>query len=305
MSGIIVMGDVMLDKFSYGKVKRLNPEWPNPLLHIVKEEYKLWGAANVAANIAGLDESVSLIGAIGDDENGERFKKICEENKIHLDAIHHAMPTITKQRFIENTYRTQLLRVDYEEQYSLQAKDNNKILKVVQELSPKYIVISDYNKGITSKDLIQKMKEYSKETGALLLVDTKPSNVHLFDWVYLLKPNVKEFRQMIGQEIENTDEMIEHYGKEFVQKNNCNIVITRGAQWASLITKSGEVNHLPTEAREVFDVTWAWDTFLATLTVALSKWYTLSEAVKRANKASWIVVGEVGTAIIKKGQLMM
>lgn len=300
---ITVIWDVMLDKFSYGSVTRINPESPwTPLIRVEREELKLWGAANVAANIASLWGQVTLIGSVWNDYYGEKFKELCKKNKIELITIIDEYPTITKQRFIVDENNHQLLRADYEDKIILTDTHKQEIIKHIKNHKSDFVILSDYLKGIFSDDLVCEIKKEVKN----ILVDTKPAHIDLFDNVYLIKPNFKEFCQMIGkkpdEEIKNTDEEIASYGLEFVKKHNTNLVVTRGSRGATLITKE-EIYHLPTEAKDVFDVTWAGDTFLATLTVALQRWYSLQEAIKWANKASWIVVGEVGTATVKKEQL--
>ncbi|USN58497.1 MAG: hypothetical protein H6767_09745 [Candidatus Peribacteria bacterium] len=160
---IVVIGDVMLDKYSYGDVKRLNPEGPNPLLHIHHEEYRLGGAANVAANIASLADSCDLIGMVGEDANTEIFMTACEEANIHLIPVLSSSPTITKWRFIENTYHQQMLRVDYEERVDIIGYQIEKISEALEQVSYEYIVISDYNKGMITPDLVHMLQTYARE----------------------------------------------------------------------------------------------------------------------------------------------
>ena len=148
MSRIVVIGDLMLDKYSYGLVKRLNPEWPTPLLNIDREEYKLWWAANVAANISSLNGFVDLIWVLWEDDYGGKFLSLCQEEHIQLTRIVTGSPTITKQRFIETTYQHQLLRVDYEEKYFMSQSHSDMVISALRQISPEYIVFSDYNKWI-------------------------------------------------------------------------------------------------------------------------------------------------------------
>jgi len=304
MPKITVIGDIMLDEFFYGSVKRINPESPwTPLIRIEKEEFKLWGAGNVAANISSLWGDVELIGNVGNDHNWQKLQELCEEYNIELINIINDYPTITKQRFIVGENNHQLLRADFEEKIQLQKSHKRKIIKHIKKNKSEFLILSDYHKGIFSEDLVRGIKRDVSN----ILVDAKPEQISFFNDVYLIKPNFKEFCEMLGkkpdEEIKNTDEEMAKYGLQFVKKYNTNLVVTRGSKWASLITKKEEIYHLPTEAKEVFDVTWAGDTFLATLTVALQKGYNLSEAVQRANKASGVVVQEAGTATIKPDKL--
>ena len=321
---ILVIWDIMIDKYTFWQVKRLNPEAPVPLINVNKEEYRLWWAANVAANISSLNEKVDLIWLVGQDDNAKLMEKLCKEKNINLYAIKiKNFKTILKQRVVETTYNQQLLRIDYEnytriteDELRRLAEDGNKdlsedvfrrlseeIVDFVKNWNYSVIVISDYNKWLINKNLIEKIKKISKQKNIKLLADAKPKNYEFFKDFYLIKPNFKEFCQMIWKEIENEDSQIEKHWTEFVKKMNTNLVITRWAKWASLITKDWKYYHLPTEAKKVFDVTWAWDTFIATLAYALNQWYKLVDAVKLANKASWIVVWKVGTVVIEKDEL--
>lgn len=300
MSKILVLGDVMLDKYSYGTVQRLNPEWPNPLLNIDSEEYRLWWSANVAANISSLNGWCDLLWLVWDDKHSAIFTELCEVKNVNFIKIVSDFPTITKQRFIENTYKQQLLRVDYEEKMLLSDNLINKVINIVQNNSYEYIVISDYNKGLITSRLVTMLKSLNVK----ILVDSKPKNVELFVDTFLVKPNFKEFCEMIWKNIENSDEQIEKYWKDFVKQMNTNLVITRWNKWASVFTKDLEYFHIETQAKEVFDVTWAWDTFIATISYALANWYNLNDAVRLWNKASWIVIWKTGTEIIKKHELV-
>ena len=294
----------MLDKYSYGSVKRLNPESPSPLVNIDREEYKLWGAANVAANIASLNGDAELIGVLWRDDHGKEFESLCQDNHIHLTSVITWIPTITKQRFVETTYQQQLLRVDYENKYDMSHQDNEIISALLEKDNPQYIVFSDYNKWMINKELVDAVKLYAQENNVKIFVDTKPNNFKYFEGVYLLKPNIKEFRQMIGnEELPNTDEAIKVHGIQFVNQYKLNLVITRWGKWAILITKDGDFYSLPTKAKQVFDVTGAGDTFLAAIVYALSQWNDLKSAVELGNKASWIVVWKLWTATVSRQEL--
>ena len=302
---ILVIWDLMIDKYSFGEVKRLNPEWPNPLLNVEKEEYRLWWSANVAANLSSLDWSCDLIWLVWKDENAKLMNKLCKDKNINLiDFELENFHTILKNRFIETTYNQQLLRVDYEKKINISEEIENNILEKVIKWNYSFIIISDYNKWIITKELIEKIKKIAKERNIKLLADAKPKNYELFEDFYLIKPNFKEFCDMIGKEIENKDSEIEKYWVDFVKKMNTNLVITRWKAWASLITKDGKYYHLETEAKKVFDVSGAGDTFIATIAYALSKWYDVVKAVELWNSSAWVVVWYVGTVVLKKSEFL-
>ncbi len=292
----------MLDKYTYGKVERINPEAPVPILNVVKENYTLGGAGNVAKNLASLKEEVFLIGIINNDEFGRCIEKLCEEHNIKYFFVKDGRPTIVKHRFIAIGYNQQLLRVDYEETRPLDEKNHSKILEVIKDLNKRanLMIISDYAKGLITKDFMDRLK---KEFKGKILVDPKPKNIEFYRGVFLIKPNLKETSQILGEEIENIDYSVEKAGLKLVERFNSNFVITRSERGATLITLDGEVYHIPTEVREVHDVSGAGDTFIAVLAYALNKGYGLKEAVELANKASSIVVGKVGTATVSLEEL--
>ncbi len=304
MSKIVVIWDAMLDEYIYGNTDRKNPESPMPLLNVEKEEIKLWWASNVAHNIASLDEWVNLICLIGNDENWKVFSDLCKKENINLIALLMSSPTIAKKRFLDSQYKQQLLRVDYEKKEKISEENVANAEKILEEIRPDYILISDYNKWIITDKMMDMVKVFAEKNWCNILADIKPQNLDLFKWIFLIKPNFKEFCEMMNiQWIENNDENISKYWTEFVKEFWVNLVVTRGWKWSTLITKDLNVYHIPSEERKVFDVTGAWDTYIATLTYALSKWYELTEAVKLANTASWIVVWKVWTASISKEEL--
>lgn len=298
-SSILVIGDIMLDIFSYGEVKRLNPEWPNPLLHITHETYKLWWAANVAANIKSLHTPCTLVGHIGNDIHGNHLLEAMHKEGIVYANIEHTTPTIVKQRFIESTYHQQMIRVDFEEISPLSATHMHETLwKIVHDRDYHFMIISDYNKGVISQETFQTIQQFAQMHNIKILVDAKPAQYSFLKDVFLMKPNFKEFCEIIGKNIENTNTEIETYALPLVQEKKTNLVITRWAKGATLITSTGKVSHFTTEARQVFDVTGAWDTFIATVTVALNMGKSLEEAVILWNRASGIVVGKTGTETV-------
>ena len=304
MSKIIIIWDAMLDEYIYGNTDRKNPESPMPLLNVEKEEIKLWWASNVAHNIASLNWEVGLIAMIWKDSNWELFSSICKTEWITLLPLFMSAPTITKKRFLDSQYKQQLLRVDYEKKEKISDENISSIKKLLDEIKPEYILISDYNKWIVTENMISVVKEYSKNNWVKILADIKPQNLELFKWIFLIKPNFKEFCEMMNiKSMENSDENISIFWKDFVRKYWTNVVITRWWKWSTLITTDLEVFHIPSEERKVFDVTWAWDTYIAALTYALSQWYELVNAVRLANTASGIVVWKVWTACVTKEEL--
>lgn len=306
MKKIVVIWDAMLDIYIFGNTDRKNPESPMPLLKVEKQEVRLWWASNVANNISNLNGSVELISLLWTDSNWELFDRICGENNIKVHRLIMDAPTITKTRYLDSQYKQQLLRVDYEEKKDITMEQVKRIESILKEIQPEIILISDYNKWVITPLCVDIIKKYAKENNIKILVDIKPQNLELFYDVFLVKPNFKEFCEMMNiMWIEDTEENIAKYWKEFVEKYRTNIVITRWGKWSSLITKEWEVHHVPSEELKVFDVSWAWDTYIATLTYAISNNYSLIDAVKLSNKASWVVVWKVGTAAVTKEELWL
>jgi len=299
---ICVLGDAMLDKYTYGKVERINPEAPVPVLNVVEERYTLGGAGNVANNIASLKEDVVLLGVCN--ENGDfgmQMIELCKKNNIKYYFITDGRPTIVKHRFVALGYNQQLLRVDYEKNNPLDCNYSKMFVDKILELNPNVLIISDYAKGVITKDLMAYLK---KQYSGKILIDPKPKNIDLYKDVFLIKPNLKEASEIVGREIENNNNNVEKAGLEIVDKYNANVVITRSEKGSTLITLDGEIYHIPTEVREVYDVSGAGDTYIATLGYALNKNYDLVDAVKLANRASSIVVGKVGTATVSLEELL-
>ncbi len=298
---IVVIGDTILDQYHFGQVKRLNPESPNPLLNIERSENRLWGAANVAANVVWLWASCTLLGNISQDSHGEAIVRLCGEYGLEFFPIITEQPTITKARFVETSYGQQLLRADFEEMIALTTEDMHTIIATIQRIDPDIIICSDYMKGVLHESLLSLLCENFADKK--ILVDTKPSKFALYKNIYLFKPNFKEFKEIVGQDVENDDAVIAHYGKSLAEQYRSNFVITRWAKGATIISTKGEITHLHTEAQQVFDVSGAGDTFLAGMAVKLAEWATLSDAVLFGNKASAVAVSKIGTSVVKRQEV--
>ena len=297
---VVVIGDIMLDQYHFGQVIRLNPESPNPLFNVEYIENKLWGASNVAANLAALGCQTVLIGHRWHDDHGDIISQLCHDFNIKLVALHTAQPTIVKRRYVETTYNQQLLRADIEQPIILSNSQEKEIICQVRDFNPEFVVISDYNKWVVSESLVQQLEKLAIK----LLVDTKPQHLWMFKHIFLLKPNFKEFKEMIGEDITNTDDKIEKYGHVLVKKLDCHLVVSRGKEGVSLITRDWKYLHIPTDAQSVFDVSWAWDSFMAGLVTGLSQNLSLVDAVKLANKVSGIAVSRLGTAVVSQKDLV-
>lgn len=295
-SNIVVFGDVMLDRYVSGSVDRVSPEAPVPVLKPIKEEIRLGGAANVALNLSSLGSKVSLIGISGKDSFSAQIFKLLKENNIKSELVKSSLPTITKLRLLSS--KQQLLRVDNEEEFT---KDDwssvkRRFDKSISLKSNNLLIISDYGKG-TLQDIpsvIRKAKKLKKT----VLVDPKGDNFSKYKGADVITPNFSEFIGEVGP-VKNERE-ITTKAKLLIKSLNLGaLLVTRGSEGMTLFNKEkGKVvrSDFPTQAQEVFDVSGAGDTVIASVAAALSTGLDMTSAVKLANVAAGIVVGKSGTA---------
>lgn len=284
---IVVIGDIMLDKYVSGKVVRISPEAPVPVIIVESEIYELGGAGNVSNNVLSLGGEAILFGFIGDDSEGEIVKKLLEENKVK-NYLGHNHRTTVKERIIGG--HQQIVRCDREDaREKIFGEKFKKILEREIEDSD-IVLISDYAKGAISSDLFGFLSGFDKR----IIVDPKPQNKNLYENVYLLTPNMGEALEMTG--LENIDDA----GKILKMRAE-NILITKSEKGMTLFTD--KVLDIPTYAREVYDVMGAGDSVIATLALALASNASLEEAAILANHAAGIVVGKAGTYHVKLREL--
>jgi len=296
---IYILGDIILDKFTYCDIEKINPEAPCQLIKIKYSNYKLGGSSNVANNLDSLGLNIEMFGIIGNDNAGKKIKELSSEISNYF-IQDYSKPTILKERFISENYNQQILRADYEQKYTLNEKQLTEILLKFKEITPKYTIISDYNKGFISKKLINEIKK----TNTKILVDPKPENIDFYYNVFLIKPNLKEASEIYGRKIINEDKNIEKAGLELVKKYKSNFIITRGEKGSTLITKDKKIKHVCQEPIDIFDVTGAGDTYISALTYGLIKYEdNLEKAIEIAQIASKLVVQKSGTATITKSEI--
>lgn len=296
---ILVIGDVMVDKYTFGKVSGISPEAPIPILKAANETYVLGGAANVANNLSSLNATVFLCGIVGKDEAADVFLNLLKKNNISNSCIviDKARPTTLKHRYIVGNQ--QLLRVDQEVDTNLEKEFEEKIIrnitKVIDEVDG--VILSDYAKGIFSKSLSKQIITLAKRSGKQIIADIKPQNKEYFTGVDVLTPNLKEAKEMTGL----TD--IDKIGKKLVKLFQSNIIITKGENGLSVFTKQGKSHHISSKKIEVFDVSGAGDTVIAVEALGLVTGLSLEESATMANFAGSLVVQKQGTATITKGEL--
>ncbi|MBU4501104.1 MAG: D-glycero-beta-D-manno-heptose-7-phosphate kinase [Nanoarchaeota archaeon] len=291
---IMVIGDVMLDKYTHCKVRRISPEAPIQVGEVQKETYVPGGAGNSVNNIASLSAESYIFGVIGDDYFGDLLKKHLKKRKIKIDGLieEKDRPTTLKQRVV--AYGQQLLRLDYETREDISKNTESEILKQITKKIEGIdgIIISDYAKGLITRNIIKKTIALAKPHDIPVVIDTRPQHKTYYKNATIITPNETEARAMAKLE----KAPIERVGEKLLKELNSTILITRGEKGMALFKKDGTIKHFPTLAQEVYDVSGAGDTATATLTLALASGSTLDEAVELANIASGIVVGKLGTS---------
>jgi rfaE bifunctional protein, domain I len=295
---VLVVGDAMLDRYWFGDVERISPEAPVPVVKIARSEERPGGAANVARNAAALGARVTLISVIGDDEPGHVLERLLRGESVHT-SLHRdpAPPTTVKLRVIGR--QQQLLRIDFETVPSppaLAAKlaDYERTLGGFD-----VVVLSDYGKGGLSQ--IERMIALARAAGKPVLVDPKGEAYLRYRGATMLTPNRAEFRQVVGP-WRNEAELAEKAQTLRGELALDALLITRSEEGMSLYTDAG-AQHIPAQAREVFDVSGAGDTVIATLGTLLGAQADIGSAVRIANKAAGIVVGKLGTAVVHPDEL--
>lgn len=301
---ILVVGDVMLDRYYLGKVHRISPEAPVPVVKVNEVKNTIGGAGNVVNNITHLGARSCLIGAVGKDSDGRIINQLLKKLGVQSCMIETGAPTITKVRVIGD--HQQVVRLDFEEGVVLADKSIKKfkehINKVINSID--IIIISDYGKGMCSDDVCRYIIHKSNGKGITCIVDPKGKDWHKYKGASIITPNLKEMSDALGVSIQNEDNAIEKHGREIIKKFQIeHLLVTRSDKGMTYISKE-KTFHVPAEAKEVYDVSGAGDTVVATLAVALAHKIELIDAVKLANKAAGIVVTKFGTAPIEHRELI-
>jgi len=296
---VLVVGDVMLDRYWHGRATRVSPEAPVPVVKVGNEEGRPGGAGNVALNIAALGSAASLIGVIGADANGEDLLSRLNAAGVFCDfLVSEDKPTITKLRVISQ--HQQLIRLDFEEAHS--SVDLNGLQDKVEALldNAQALVLSDYGKGaLTDAEVLI---ESARRRKIPILVDPKGADFRKYRGATIITPNLGEFEAVVGS-CPNEDTLVEK-GQQLLKELNLEaLLITRGEHGMTLLRPDAAELHLPARAQEVFDVTGAGDTVVSVLAAALAAGEPLPEATALANLAAGLVVGKLGTAAISGPEL--
>jgi rfaE bifunctional protein kinase chain/domain len=302
---IVVIGDVMCDEYIWGKVTRISPEAPIPVVQVTGETIRPGGAANVAANLKALGAQVRVVGVVGADANGKRLAQLLSDKGIDPSGLvpDADRPTIQKTRVVAS--HQQIVRYDRERQNPIGAEVQKRVMAASMKAieGAHAIVFSDYDKGLLIPQLCASLVEASRRRGLITTADPKPKNILTFKGVDLISPNKGEAEAASGITISDA-ESLEAAGTKLLEiLGGKSVLITRSEEGMSLFESSGARTHVPTVAKEVFDVTGAGDTVISTVTAALSAGATYPEAALLGNYAAGIVVGEVGVATVSPQQL--
>jgi len=297
---ILVVGDVMLDNYYTGDIKRISPEAPVPVFRKKAERSVLGGAANVAANLVAANQKVSMMSIIGDDECGKILLSLFLEKGVETDLIEITdRQTTQKTRFLAGNNQ-QVLRLDVEDTTQISNNLCKNLLKSLEECIKDYniIVLSDYLKGLFTLEFTQGIINLAKKSGIQVIVDVKDPSVVKYYGATLLKPNQKELHDLTGMPVDSDEEIVT--AAEYLRKkcNNTYVLCTCGARGMVLVGDEKPAHFVPAECREVFDVSGAGDTTIAYLAAAMANGIDMNEAVAIANYAAGIQVGKVGTSSV-------
>ena len=307
---IVVIGDVILDHYIWGEVSRISPEAPVPVVEVKDENFRLGGAANTVANIRSLGGQVDLVSVIGKDQNGDKMREMLASIGANVDGLLEdtGRPTIIKTRVMARNQ--QVVRIDRELKREIDGKEKEEIIGFVEALIPKAdaIIFSDYDKGVLSSDVLNKCIARAQKSKKLAVIDPKFKNITDYKGATAITPNIKEASAAVEREIIDEESLL-YAGNTLLKELELSaVLITRGEHGMSLFeavdNEKTQVTHIPTVAREVYDVTGAGDTVVAVFTLALAAGASMLDAAMIANCAAGIVVGEVGTASVTKEQLI-
>jgi len=302
---ILVVGDVMLDRYVQGTVSRISPEAPVPVVEATSEVFRPGGAANTASNIRTLGGDVIIVGLVGDDSNGQKLIDLLKRSGVHTEGliVDRTRPTTLKTRIIGD--HQHLVRIDSEVRRNIDKKQTRQILDFVNEKIKNVdaVLISDYEKGVNTRVLLEKMISLIRVYETPIIVDPKVRHFPYYRGVTLITPNVKEASS--ATQIDLIDEAsIRNMGRELLRQLECDaVLITRGKNGMTLFERNGNITNMPTLAREVYDVTGAGDTVASALSLGLAAGADTVDAVAIANVAAGIVIEKLGGATVNQDEI--
>jgi rfaE bifunctional protein kinase chain/domain len=302
---ILVVGDIIMDEYIWGNVSRISPEAPVPVVDVQDQTKMLGGAANVLNNIISLGGRAILCGVIGNDPTG---REILERLKTTGSAtrgivVEQKRPTSIKTRII--AHNQQVVRFDRESRKGIEDESRDKLLRIVEEHRGEIdaVLVADYGKGVVSEALMKSLRGLLTDMSIPLAVDPKTGNFECYRGVDVITPNHYEAGAFSRIEIMDEDTLI-RAGRQMLDELDCGtVLVTQGKDGMTLFEKNGEISHIPTVAKKVFDVTGAGDTVISTFCLGLASGMDMKSAAVISNFAAGIVVGEVGTTTVKVDEL--
>ncbi len=303
---VLVIGDLILDKYIFGEVNRISPEAPVPIMKVEKELFVPGGASNVANNLVMLSGKVKVIGIMGSDYAKDVFIRILRENNIDTGSIiiEETRPTIIKVRIMSK--KQHLIRADYEETTAIETAVEEEIIKKTGMLMRDVdaVVISDYAKGVITKKVAQYVIRLANEKKIPIIVDPKPKHKEYYHGATIIKPNYKEACEMAARPATNDDMCIDEIGNILKHEMDSNIIITRSEKGITIFEKGKSAKTIASKAVEVSDVTGAGDSVIAGMALALCAGASIEQAAEIGNYAAGIAVKKLGTAAISTQELV-
>ncbi len=302
---ILVIGDIILDKFVWGNVTRISPEAPVPVVEVKQETKRFGGAANVLNNIASLGGHAVLCGVVGEDRAGREISERVRAMGLPAEGIItvNDRPTSVKSRVV--AHNQQVVRFDRESRKRIASEAIHRILDFIRKVQTDIdaIIVADYGKGVISDVMMKGLRSLVWNSGIILGVDPKTGNFEFYKGVDVLTPNHLEAGAYCAMEIEDEERLIQA-GRHMLESLGArSVLITQGKEGMTLFEQAGEVSHIPAVARKVFDVTGAGDTVISILCMGLAAGLDLKASAVIANFAAGIVVGELGTSTVTAEEL--
>jgi D-glycero-beta-D-manno-heptose-7-phosphate kinase len=302
---VLVIGDIIVDEYIWGDVSRISPEAPVPVVEIIKEEKRLGGAANVVNNITSLRGQAGICGVVGDDANGREIIERIKGLMLDVDGIIEDPDRCTTVKTRVLGLNQQMVRIDREVKSSIKEDIKKNILGYLQRNIHEIdaIVIADYGKGVVTSSLMNNVRDLVANTGIIIGVDPKPDNFESYHGIDVITPNHHEAAAFCRFKIKDEESLLAA-GRHMLDRLDCrSVLITQGKDGMTLFEKDKLPCHIPTVARKVFDVSGAGDTVIATLCLGVASGMDLRSAAFISNFAAGIVVGEVGTSVVKAEEL--
>jgi D-beta-D-heptose 7-phosphate kinase/D-beta-D-heptose 1-phosphate adenosyltransferase len=310
---ILVVGDVMLDQFIWGNVARISPEAPVPVVDFVRESFMPGGAANVARNLSALEVQTELFSIVGKDDAGRRLNDLLTEQNVDCRGLqsHSSRPTSIKTRIV--AHQQQVVRVDRETRLDADGTTTRRLLAALEPaiLTADAVIVCDYGKGVVNQSLLDDLKQFCRARGVWLSLDPKPVHALNLSALSLITPNRKEAFELAGfsdgdraSDPLKDANLLEAADKLLQELQPAVLLITLGDQGMLLCQRDRKPFHIPTVAQEVFDVSGAGDTVIASFTVAIAAGASPMEAAILSNHAAGVVVGKVGTATVAPEELL-